>query len=233
MCRIPLNPMDIGSELEYPSSGRQWRLRHRSNAWAADYFQFGFGAEIGTDRCHSAIRTFDCRLNGMKRSTAVSLARNPRELFLVGRIFLFLVFLPLPLRFLKIQHLVSAIMPHRSPPPHRRFHPERIVYLCERAATRLERFGYRNTCLKRCLVMFHFLRTEGVPVDISFGAFREGGALKGHSWLTLDGRLFHEAQEKVDRFVYFFSLPPARSAEQQDGTTETRDDHDIEGACFD
>lgn len=147
----------------------------------------------------------------MKRATIKTFARHPRELVLVARIILFILFFPLSLRLFRIQDLVAKITPRGPATPRRQMDPARVAYLCEQSSARLERFGYRRSCLKRCLVIYHFLRAEGVPVTINFGALWEGDALKGHSWLTLDGALYLETQDKVDQFVYFFSLPPTEA----------------------
>jgi len=79
---------------------------------------------------------------------------------------------------------------------------------------------------------YRFLRAEGVPVVINFGASWEGGILKGHSWLTLDGALYHEPQEKVDRFVHFFSLPSAGGG-APDGSAGTEESKNLGQARFD
>jgi hypothetical protein len=115
----------------------------------------------------------------------------------------------------RIQDLVAKITPRDPAAPRRRMDPARVSYLCERSLARLERFGYRTSCLRRCLVIYHFLRVEGVPVTINFGALWEGDTLKGHSWLTLDGALYLETQDKVDQFVHFFSLPSTGADEAQ------------------
>ena len=152
----------------------------------------------------------------MKRATIKTFVRHPRELVLAVRMIPFILFLPLSLRLFKIQDLVAKITP-RSPAARRRqMDPARVAYLCEQSLARIERFGYRRSCLKRCLVIYHFLRAEGVPVTINFGALWEGDTLKGHSWLTLDGALYLETQEKVDQFVYFFSLPPVDGKRHKD-----------------
>ena len=111
--------------------------------------------------------------------------------------------------------------------------PARLVYLCERSLDRLARLGYRGSCLKRCLLMYYFLRAENVPVIINFGALWEDDTLKGHSWLTLDGALYFETQEKVDQFIYFFSLPPTEADGARNGATHGRELKDLGQVHFD
>jgi hypothetical protein len=57
-----------------------------------------------------------------------------------------------------------------------------------------------NACLKRSLVLFHFLRKYGIEVHICLGVKRVGALretnsenfLKGHAWLTYNGDIFLE-----------------------------------------
>ena len=169
----------------------------------------------------------------MKAATIKSFMRKPHELFLVVRMILFLLFLPFMLRLARIQDVVAKITPRVEKAQKTRMNPERVTYLCERSLALLQGFGYRVSCLKRCLAMYHFLRVEGVPVAINFGASWQGDTLKGHSWLTLDGALYLEAQEKVDQFVYFFSLPPLEAESGPRGGRKDEKDLDIGRAFFD
>jgi hypothetical protein len=169
----------------------------------------------------------------MKRATLRTFALHPREPVLVARIFLFILFLFLSLRLFRIQDLVAKITPRGPAVPRRQTDPARIAYLCDRSFARLERFGYRRSCLKRCLVLYRFLRAEGVPVAINFGALWEGDTLKGHSWLTLDGALYRETQDKVDQFVYFFSLPPTEAGGARSKAVDGKGCKDLGQVHFD
>ena len=49
---------------------------------------------------------------------------------------------------------------------------------------------WRNTCLRRSVVLFHLLRRRGRPVALRIGVRRDaarGGALEAHAWLVRDG----------------------------------------------
>jgi hypothetical protein len=59
----------------------------------------------------------------------------------------------------------------------------------------------------RSLILFRFLREAGVPVRVHFGVAREGTDLKGHSWLTLDGRPYAEATDPSPHFQVVYSFP--------------------------
>jgi len=75
----------------------------------------------------------------------------------------------------------------------------------------LDRRSPLGLCLRRSLVRYHFLRREGLPVMLQFGAKFVGGKpdreVTGHAWLTLDGQPYHEADENWRGFVVMFSFP--------------------------
>jgi hypothetical protein len=59
---------------------------------------------------------------------------------------------------------------------------------------------FKNTCLRRSLVLYHFLRQAGIDVQICFGvrykedSQQEGSSkeLEGHAWLLYKGDIFLE-----------------------------------------
>lgn len=59
---------------------------------------------------------------------------------------------------------------------------------------------WKRTCLKRSLVLYHFLRDVGMPVHICFGVRIPAttgkqathGRLEGHAWLLHEGSIFLE-----------------------------------------
>ncbi len=78
-------------------------------------------------------------------------------------------------------------------------------------AALLERRSPLGLCLRRSLARYHFLRREGLPVVLQFGAKFVAGKpdrdLTGHAWLTLDGQPYYEADENWRGFVVMFSYP--------------------------
>ena len=152
----------------------------------------------------------------MKAKTAKSLLKNPSEFSLIIRIAAFLLLLPFMIRFLRIQTLVERITPGRTRSLEKSLTMERVIYLCERLLRLARKVGISFSCLRRSIVLYHFLRAYGVPVVINFGAKWAGDALTGHSWLTLDGAVYLDTPGKVEQFVPFFSLPP-----DGNGTTVT------------
>lgn len=143
----------------------------------------------------------------LKTKTFLKIFSNPKEFFLIIRITAFLAALPFGLRINRIQDLVSKITPTRTAGITHPLTLDRIIYLCDRLIRIFTRFGYHYSCLRRCLLLYHFLRCYRVPVSISFGAKWKGDELTGHSWLTLDRELYLENEDKADQFTPFFSLP--------------------------
>ncbi len=172
-------------------------------------------------------------LEQMKITTAKSLLTNPREFFLIVRIMLFLLFLPVMVRSLSIQSLVMRVTPSRDRTSIRGLSLDRVIYLCERCLRLLQGVGYRYSCLRRSIVLYHFLRAEGVPVMINFGVQWQGERLLGHSWLTLDKSLYLEEKKKVDQFVSFFSLPFDSSGGKESRESQKGEFIDLEHASFD
>ncbi len=80
-------------------------------------------------------------------------------------------------------------------------------------AARFERNSPLGLCLRRSLIRYHFLRREGVPVVLHFGArFKDGRAdreVTGHAWLTLDGKPYFEENENYLGFAAVVHYPPA------------------------
>ena len=75
---------------------------------------------------------------------------------------------------------------------------------------------YRNTCLKRSLVLYHFLRRLGINVHICFGIrfnqnllIEEGEKkIDGHAWLFYKGKIFLERDVKnTTRYKKTYCFP--------------------------
>lgn len=83
-------------------------------------------------------------------------------------------------------------------------------------AALLNRRSPPGLCLRRSLVRYHFLRREGLPVTLQFGAKFVAGKpdreVTGHAWLALDGQPYHEADENWRGFAIMFSFPNPNSS---------------------
>jgi hypothetical protein len=65
----------------------------------------------------------------------------------------------------------------------------------------------KGACLKRSIVLYYFLRKEGLKVVINIGVAKEEGDLIGHSWLTLDDTPCYETREHAERFNVVLRYP--------------------------
>lgn len=67
---------------------------------------------------------------------------------------------------------------------------------------------FKKYCLRRSLILYNLLRESGINVIINFGIRKDRkGKLIGHSWLTLDGKVYLEDEritEKLIRIDYVF-----------------------------
>ena len=66
---------------------------------------------------------------------------------------------------------------------------------------------FRPNCVKQSLVLFHFLRQWGYPVQMHFGVVKHERTLAGHCWLELYGQPFAEPAEPQHVFTVVYSYP--------------------------
>ena len=89
--------------------------------------------------------------------------------------------------------------------------PERTVRRMADTTALLDRRSPLGLCLRRSLTRYFFLRRQGVPVVLHFGAQFVGGRpdrdIAGHAWLTLDRHAYHEADKNWRGFTVMLSFP--------------------------
>ena len=71
----------------------------------------------------------------------------------------------------------------------------------------LKLFRSRNPCLLRSLLLFRRMRSAGMDVRIAFGVGDLDADLKGHAWLTLDGKHFLEREDPSRRYQAVYVYP--------------------------
>ena len=101
---------------------------------------------------------------------------------------------PLLDRCLSLRRLLTLATPPRRRQPYRSVEAERIVETVLRRL-RHPRQMRRRACLRRGLVLFHFLRLAGRPAALHIGALPLGAdrrRLQTHCWISLDGRAVAE-----------------------------------------
>jgi hypothetical protein len=138
------------------------------------------------------------------------------EIFLFFRILILISLLPPMLRLLSFSRLMTVLTPRVSGPANGLdlgTSTDKIVKYTDYFISRSPWTG-QNNCLKRSLVLFHFLRKSGIDVQLCLGVrYRvdpdrlPGDALEGHAWLLHNGNTFLEkraAVTKTYRVTYCF-----------------------------
>lgn len=144
--------------------------------------------------------------------------RSFGDLWLFMRIFGLITLLPVMVKFLSIPTLLKTLTPGGK-----KFSLNLDVdSIIEKMVKYTDyilgynRLVYKNTCLKRSLVLYHFLRNYGIEVHICLGVKKGeslGGAdsekiLQGHAWLTYDGNTFLEKNAlETQNFKTTFCFP--------------------------
>lgn len=128
------------------------------------------------------------------------------DVLLFTQIFLLVTILPVMLKLLSIPRAMKVLTPG-----------EFKAYKNEESAKskdKIIKFAdyilglnfwiFKSTCLKRSLVLYHFLRRLGIGVHVCFGArYKEElrtldvKRLEGHAWLLYNGNVFLEKNPEI------------------------------------
>jgi hypothetical protein len=90
------------------------------------------------------------------------------------------------------------------------FEVDRVLWLTRGVLRRL--FGARY-CMKRSIILFRYLRRNRKDARIVFGVAKDGSELKGHAWVTIDGRPYAE-EGTVERYAVTYSYPNSETTGQ-------------------
>jgi hypothetical protein len=66
---------------------------------------------------------------------------------------------------------------------------------------RVRPFLRRDNCLERSLLNYRFLAREGMQPRLVLGAQRSEGEVRGHAWVTIDGRPIMDGHEALEQFT--------------------------------
>lgn len=138
----------------------------------------------------------------------LELLRQRQNLQMLLEMLAFAAVTPLLLKFCSLERVLGMITPREK----KRFggashtSTERIVHLGVLMLAR-NRLFLKNSCLKRSLLLYHFLRKHGVEVCIHFGVKKIGDYLAGHSWLTHYGNLLADKERYGEVFTPIVSYP--------------------------
>lgn len=83
---------------------------------------------------------------------------------------------------------------------------EDLVYFTDRWLT-IFPANAKGNCFPRSLTLYWFARRLGFPVGFHCGIQRNGQALDGHAWLSLNGTAFLEATRHWEGFAVTYSYP--------------------------
>ena len=140
-----------------------------------------------------------------------------KEIWLFIRIFFLVTVLPAMLRLLSFPMLMKVLTPrdlraYKSSDPERS--KDKIVKFTDYILSH-NFWIYKSTCLKRSLILYHFLRKLGINLHVCFGVKYNGKLpdrktqkkLEGHAWLFYNGNIFLEKNAEVTKtykLTYFF-----------------------------
>jgi transglutaminase superfamily protein len=71
---------------------------------------------------------------------------------------------------------------------------------------------FPQLCLRQALALYDTLSRQGYPVTIQVGVDKVGGALQGHSWVTIGGTPVGE-RDPTQRFTVIYAYPAATAQE--------------------
>jgi len=111
------------------------------------------------------------------------------EFILRAHVWTAATFLPLLVRWLPLRRLLKMMTPPTFLRPYASVSRERIVAIVEHRL-RTPRNMRRRACLRRGLMLFHFLRLAGCDAVLQFGVFPPGvdaNRMHGHCWVTVAG----------------------------------------------
>jgi hypothetical protein len=113
------------------------------------------------------------------------------EYWFALRLGVWLCLLPISLRLRSLPELLKHFTQVRTQPKSRSpLQIDRavgiVVRICLLRLFRLRIFP--KTCLRQSLALYHVLHRMGYPVEIHFGIHKDGEDLRGHSWITIQGK---------------------------------------------
>jgi len=131
-----------------------------------------------------------------------------KDIWLFIRIFLLITLLPAMLRLFSLPMLMKMLTPRdlRVCKDQDSESRDKIVKFADYLLNR-NFWIFRSTCLKRSLILYHFLRKLGINLHVCFGVKYNGKLpdrktqkkLEGHAWLFYNGNIFLERNAEVTK----------------------------------
>lgn len=151
---------------------------------------------------------------------------SPQEVLLFGRIFLLITALPLLVKLLTLPQLMKFLSrsPLEAGSGNKENYKNRIIKFTDYLLGR-NFCIYRKTCLKRSLVLYHFLRPEVRELGICFGVKARKDAVRdkrrgldGHAWLIRKGEVFLEEKPNLaNKYIVTYRFPENSAAGEDPG----------------
>ena len=136
-------------------------------------------------------------------STASHEARGSSFLLRV-HVWLVAAVMPLLVDMLSLPMLVRLLTPPAWWRPYRRASVRQMLDAVQRRLARPINMR-RRACLRRSLVLYHFLRLAGRQASIEFGVFSPSAETKrmhGHCWVSMDGQAVTDERNLPPAIVY-------------------------------
>jgi Transglutaminase-like superfamily len=161
-------------------------------------------------------RSFYFRLRNLMvlPASLPGLIRNPQQRALFRETRAFIRALPEKLQEplpIAIKRLDGAVTAERPSPQ-----TEKVTRNLADLAVLLYRRSPLGLCLRRSLTRYYFLRREGLPLQVHFGArFVDGKPdreITGHAWLTLDDKPYYEPGKNWRGFTVMLTFPQPNKA---------------------
>ncbi len=135
--------------------------------------------------------------------------RSFEDIWLFCQVLILVTTLPIMLRVLSLPKLMKFFTP-RSIKVYERLEIEKLKYKLIKFTDYVLSRKYlmcKNTCLRRSLVLYHFLCKFGIDVTLCIGvrykemqlASSSQKELEGHAWLVNNGDIFLEKNEEITK----------------------------------
>jgi len=131
-----------------------------------------------------------------------------KDIWLFIQIFLLITLLPAMLSLFSLPMLMKMLTPRdlRVCKDQDSESRDKIVKFADYLLNR-NFWIFRSTCLKRSLILYHFLRKLGINLHVCFGVKYNGKLpdrktqkkLEGHAWLFYNGNIFLERNAEVTK----------------------------------
>jgi len=120
--------------------------------------------------------------------------------------------LPILLRIYSLSTLLQRLAPDRvRERKNATVKMEQVAIVVRVCNLRLFRWPiFPRACLRQSLTLYRTLTRMGYPSEIHFGIRKDGAELRGHSWVTLQGKpVADSAQSGMFKVVYSYPSAPS------------------------